>query len=1760
MTRPHSPKAKSTDNWDSRNQAGGSPSFPAGERSVDFTAFLALVKEAGRFLGSFSPPKHFRPEPPAPPQPLDPEMIRDLGAASLDDFFALAQGGQPEAASARGGRVAELFPQGPESIRGAMSALEAEIKRLSRELETVDQGWSPSRPGYESRVRPLENLINEFKQSRANLVRVARIWPRMKAEALDWPRGAKQLWQKARRFEEVVAALVKAARGNAEDREADPVPGREGRERRSLTKATSELRAEVESARAVLADGARWADSLEALLTDLDNLLALVVDGSQADRDWRAVARKLTGRLSDLEREERRLKDESARVSESLTMSLGALTDTEASLAGREGGELLERIENVGRGTLALWRSTIERRREMGRVYFFLPARIGRPVYLEKSFLASALTLGRTQALLEDLRHQLSLVGGRLSTTHRLRGEGEGLVERLALPQQRASRLKLARRRLASLTRAVDQRVSLAEVRDELDQVRRLGRDTHREMVRGRSENNRMRKELSAAALEKERLQEQLNSTRQGLGEVGLMKARLLKIYNSKTELLNSVELERRRLTAENEGLKADRTELRRKRSRLADLYAGQRAELKRINAELREHKSELVSARDELTGARDELGLARAELTDARTELSGLREEQGRSAAELAGARDELARARDELTRNQTLLEERRELENLLDQTRLERDDLDVRRREVEDQLKNNVQALAASTAKAESLAAELGRHQEELTEANRLRLAMGEKVAVLRRRLDLVAQAHESLLKTLRRKDSQLAGAETERRDLSDKLTRQKKNILRLVAVRQELRAELGAARLKLSDLETERDGIYAQLEAARKEAQDSAQAKDALAAQLAGLEEDRGRLAGQLGDLQAKVTDDLTPFIRILGEALWQSEAQLKQARSSSDGLLEQFKLDADVREANMRLKAASREIEITEAAETNRRILEDNLFERENELAEAEARLAEVGEKAQDLEQEREALAVHNRELSETISRLDGRTQKLRSALDTLKRRYGDRMDEARLAADDLKGLLERQGREMEDQKARLARLEPLIDHFFNEAARALPAAEQAGDQELAAFLKSESRSLIADGEPGAAEGPALDERLAAKLTELQPMVSFLAKSFVANVSELAQARDERGELLKQLEEARGRQAALADDMSLTSGTQSGLLAELAEARDQQTALADELARSREDQEFLSNQLAQAASTRAVLESSLQHRETELVELRSEAFTLAQDREQLQNALAEKESALAEKTEEAATLKSELAQADRDLAENDGRLEASWAALNYLGTRASDRLGEMKNRLDTQARQVDSLSLELKRRETHIKDLEDRQDKLALLYWTLISKAVTAGPGAVTLSLPAPAELQADADESLKTIDGQEDQAKNSGGHGLGKGLLEGVKKVARRSLFTLIMAGGLIMAGSLPAAAEAAADTAREHGGGMMIPYQPPSSPEGPHLVSRLDSNYIGRAVGLELVESGPRLAGRPAVEKRLAEMVENLAASQGLTNGEFLRLLRVARGPESTVHLADFEGRAGGLALLEPHFPKMTRHLRAWSEDLLTSRRLTALMRSAADFKPAEGGFWERLFFDFLSGRKPELALESLLDHLAQKKQAAGVRPEYAGRLAPMTELENMGPDTFIKFMTGHIKSHWPNDDGRIRDLAAKRLAGDLYFSARLFKLPLTFVAALTHQQAEDGEDFFRRGSTYAIHTLTADLAALTRESGLLWQEGRPPLCDLDEVLAAGDGPAFIEEVYRKKMSLVMAYNKTMNADNTLLPDLRRRAPGLRRLPGRFAG
>jgi hypothetical protein len=1474
-----------------QGEAGTGRSFetysadPAEIRRVDFAACQELAREIGRLLHSFAPPSEgYRPEPPLTPNRLGPEAGRDLGASSLSDFFALALGGE---ARAEAELLPPHFPKGPENIRQALAATELEINRLAQARFNLEGNWPTGQAGLEAALRPLEERRVTLAASLTDLGRASRLWPRLKEESDLWLDEARTMWRKARRLEESQALMFRVGFGG-ESARVDPP-------RADLTGTVLKLQAEVDAARAMVLEGERWAEETCSLSAELDDLLALAVDGSEPERDWASIGRRLTGRMTELLRVEQSLASAAPHMIEALEDAIQALAEAEKNLAGAGGRETRGRLESIGRGVDALWRSVVERRREMARLYFFLPERLGRPVYLEKSFLSAARVLGRTQALLEDLRHRLSLAGGRLSSSQKLKSESAGLLERFRRLPNRSESMNTVRRRLKNLATAAA-RPSVAPGRDSLTQA------------------------LSTAGLEKERLAEQAAESRLALKELGLAKARLVKTFDLKTNLFRVADQERSRLAEENQRLKAQR--------------------------------GELTKRRDELAEAMER----------ARKRFQNLREDlQNGQGADLRG-----------------ILAEQQDTAAHLNDLRREKDQVETNRRELRDQMRLRAAQEAETGAWMEALAAELNRHQEELAEVSRSRQALSETAAALRRRLDLLAQAHRSLKASLAKRNRRLVRAETEKDSLNLTLTRQKRNFLRLVAARQELRAELGSARLKLADLEKERSGILARLEEAEQCAGAAESEKKLVEDRLNGLELEKEGLAGQLAELMAGVSDGLLPFIAVLMEALWRGEANFQRMRDNE---------------------------EPPQAGRTEHPVLELR------QISQAPERQRYFGEP-----QALPSDPAPNRE--NLVARLGLRSQKTGQIISLMKQRYDRRLTEAGQVESALRRDLDRQTRDMTESLSCLAELEPLLDFFFQTAEQSLPPGD--ANLELARYLREENRELglEIDGQVSR-----ISAALRAKLAEFQPLVTFLARSFLDGVAELAQAKLER--------------------------------------------------------------------------------------------------ETLETSLAEREALLADRNEEITNLKDELAQADRDLAENDGRLEAAWAGMNYLGARAGDRLGEMRNRLESQTRRMDSLTEELGRRETRIRELEERQDQLSLLYWTLMTRA-----GASSYApLPAPpAALAASASPALS-------QARDSGGFSLGRQVLEGAKKVARRNLFSLILAGSLVLAGSV---AEAEASPLEPD----LVPAVPPA------LATRFDSVYIGRPVGLELVESSSRLAGREAVEERLTDMTRELASAQGLTAGEFLRLVRTARGPEATVHLSDFSAREGALALIQPHCPKLARHMAAWPPEILPSGRLATLLKNAADFKPGEGGFWERLFFDlWAESSDPSTALARLLHHMAGQDDDAS-KLEFAGRLAPFSQLENLGHDRFVDFMAAYIKTAWAGAGGRPRELAARRLAGDLYFNVRFFHLPLTLFVVLIQQEAEEGltGDLFHRGATLALHHRAAHLARQARQAAVVWEAGRPLLCDLDEALNEKD--AFIEAVYRKKLALVQDFNRYLSVGDNLLAAL----------------
>jgi hypothetical protein len=146
--------------------------------------------------------------------------------------------------------------------------------------------------------------------------------------------------------------------------------------------------------------------------------------------------------------------------------------------------------------------------------------------------------------------------------------------------------------------------------------------------------------------------------------------------------------------------------------------------------------------------------------------------------------------------------------------------------------------------------------------------------------------------------------------------------------------------------------------------------------------------------------------------------------------------------------------------------------------------------------------------------------------------------------------------------------------------------------------------------------------------------------------------------------------------------------------------------------------------------------------------------------------------------------------------DGRLETAWAAIDYLGAKAGDAISRLENGLREKARGLEEAHRDILANRERVKSLEGRLDTLSLLYWTMISLSAQ-GQG---LDLPDGSDGGTDdgSDPSSDPESGDEGQDPESSpaagkvkGALLSGALLKGMRKAARRSLFSLFLTGGLV---------------------------------------------------------------------------------------------------------------------------------------------------------------------------------------------------------------------------------------------------------------------------------------------------------------------------------------------------------------------------------
>lgn len=1101
----------------------------SGEVLPGMYTFVALSQGFNVLLSQVRPPEEFQPQSPAIPQSLTPNMIRALGTTELKNFYqqALPQKTISDIFSKNRSQVASIFPRGPESFASVYKALGAEIERLQNTAQDLENSWPSECSGLEEHLQPLQSRLAKLNESHQMLTRAEVLWPQIKSETEKWPEDVKIIWTKTRRLEDVVTPLVKTVR--------EFMGGRQGLSFREFNRAVVDLKAETKDALETVQSREKWTLDLSTFLIELDQLMSQAVHSTPENQDWGNLGFALSEKLTSLERQQAAINAESKHKFFELSHSLDTLNGTGKEIITPI-SQLRVRVEAANHAYVMLWHSSVQHHQELAHLYLTLPHLMGRPSFLESLFLNLALGLGKIQARLSDLRQRLSLTEERLPDINGLRTEAENVLVSLGTPLPRTEELKSARKRLASLLKAVGQSNILTAVKTELEQARRSGREADREFNRGLVEMRKIRKdldstqaELKSITEEKILLEGQLSAARHGLNTAGRLKSLMLTKFSEKADLIETFERERWQ------------EQLCTHEDTINQLVSAHQED-QRLNLELTSSTRVLQQEHQEMV----------SQVEGLEENISGLQEE------------------RNALTTNLQELEETRQTEVL----HLE-------------SLQKNHNELSSRTSQLEK---------------------------------------DKMWLSTL------------------------------------------------VSELETDKNQLTSLADRVQQE-------RSELLDKVSCLEESHETLSTQVKDMDQQIKEKLGPFIQILGAALWRSQALLKRARTATTRLMAQSNLESDVREANLRLAAAAREMDITEMARAEKDNLDNLLNTKTEELSRATEIIEEI--------------RADKKTSTKMNNHFKNRTAKMHQALNTLQTRYTQHVEQVMVTEDGLKGFITLLMSQMIKYGLKI---DHLMAHFFEEARQAFPEQNQTG-RDLAHALLEDSLKLAQEtttvdhflaSSPDAAEMAQLRKQL----QEIQPVVAFLARSFVEGVAQLAQARHETNHL-------NGRITALQQSQEGTSHTE------------------------------------------------LDDQQKELEQLRDQTLDLTLQRDEL------KVSQMA-KDNQINTLKHELAQADQDLADNDGRLEASWAALNYLGTRTGDSMSSQKKRIDSQARQVDSMSLELKWRETQIKDLEDRQDKLALVYWTIISQALKNTTGNASsftpysfLTLPPSPSPSASEEESSLT---------------------------------------------------------------------------------------------------------------------------------------------------------------------------------------------------------------------------------------------------------------------------------------------------------------------------------------------------------------------------------------------------------------------------
>jgi chromosome segregation ATPase len=1574
--------------------------------------------------------------------------------------------------------------------------------------------------GYNS-VNPIlyKKVIGELSAIKASLYRAKSLAKELEILATRWRPESLDIYQKARKLEEATRLLAKAPEGTA------------GKTPPAVTDLTHNLKEKLGIARQVLEGQKRWRNLSRLLIEEMDSLKAALEAGSEREADWGSRVKSLESRLSDLEGKRSELSLRRQESDRRLANALAALEEAENGAAGDGRGSSLKRWEGLAASVDVLLKSTLARRTELAEAWWSIGALVGRPVYLDRIYLYAAINFGRTQSLLEELRSRLTLNASRLSSSQELRKAARAA---LAVDRETGSPalLRGANRRLDDLKNALKSRSSAPKPPERPSPV---GLGTSATVFY---------EELYAVASERDRLKEELLALKDRLSEAGQVKARFMKLVEWARRHLKEVSQEKTNLTRQLTENQERLALIRRRHANLIEQYKHGQNQFQKL-----------------LRGAKTREG----QLKDLLSERNAL--------ASQMSALDLQTRNLEE--ENKTLTAKGQELALNLDQAR----------------------------GQEAALAAELAGHQEELAEATANRESLGLIITGYRKQLDRLIVAHQALLDSHRRRELALAQSDLEREEQKIRLAKSKKALIAQVTKRHRLLAELGTYQARLEGLENERARLSGEIEAARAEAERAKSETDAVKGETATLREKsqndlkaakeiEERLKAELAALHSEMDHNLKPLIELLGLALWRGEAATRVYMENSQEEIARLKKEGAAREAGIRIQGATKEIQYLERLNQKEKDLTKLTAERD--ALEGELNVTKEGAKT---DSEEKTWVVN--QLSVALVASDLRHEKLTRGLRNLKNLLNAQRAEAASVKSDLEDLVQNQAQALKKHQAWLSELVPLVGFFLESGLDFWTQGPIPGDarQAVLFFLREENANLAAeldrvreDRQGLWAERKSLLETQAGfkeKLNERRDLIAFLIQKFVENTLSLAEAWNQRDTLLVQitalhaakngpsplateaenqaeLTRVLGQLSTLEAENNILKGQMDRAEVELERQRNQAKANNEEKAAS---EERFATQKAQIAR----LAKKLADQDKALADLRSESRRLTGVNQSLSETADRQAAELAARQKELEALK--------DQPNQDGQVVAALAAINYMGARSADSLSALRNRLDQEARKLEELQGQLRNRDDTIQELEKRQDSLALLFWTVVQMSADGQlnlPAPEIVTLPPPL-VEDDNDESGEDSSGEdksdqdkanEGKPKKTGEKGLlMSGLLNEIRKAAKKSLFGLVLAGGLVL--NLPTPGQATplllgtpqtpmvgleAVSVPTWGPNLAaVPVRPEPglrplghfsgeprwesdpSPKAPFeaLATRAVFRRLSRVIDLSFLP----VEGPVDVEAAAMDLLTKQARDWNLDKAVWMRLVRGAYDRDKTVFLTDLNDDNAVLVLARPYLPQLTRMARRSDckrvLGLYLLKSLDGLSKTTADF-------WDRLFMDFFQ-RSTDLE-ESALGlawHLSRRADHR-LKMEYGGRLGLSKALDHEPPDRVQPHLAAYIQDNWPalpfrKKGGEISPKVAT-LAADICATSSIFGTPWTFMAILAEISQEKGSPWPRALEVYGANRW---LASEIEKHSQKWSETQPAICDLD-LLALSWSQTPLDCLLAKKKKLADYYVNKVSPNSAL--------------------